>query len=191
MIKSALKLIEPSVVKELVRLEPETGRLIWLPRDIRYFASSTDIYQERLCKIWNLRFSDKEGFITPGPKGYLYGKLLHRTAKAHLVVFALAHGKWPDGVIDHINGIPFDNRPENLRDVGPLENARNAKRRRDNQSGVTGVSRASRGMSWCAHIRINGASIHIGQFKNFDDAVAARSQAERDFGFHPNHGRAA
>lgn len=189
MIASALKLIEPSVVKDLVRLEPETGRLFWLPRDISYFAGSTDIYQERLCKIWNQRFSGKEGFTTPDSKGYMCGKLLHCSAKAHFVVFAIAYGKWPDGIIDHINGIPFDNRPENLRDVGALENSRNAKRRSDNKSGVTGVH-FDDGV-WVARIRVNRVGIHIGQFKDYDRAVAARQKAERDFGFHPNHGRAA
>lgn len=48
----------------------------------------------------------------------------------HRLVWKLITGKDPDGLIDHINGIRDDNRPENLRDVTPNENALNAVRGR-------------------------------------------------------------
>jgi hypothetical protein len=39
-------------------------------------------------------------------------------------------GDDPVGVIDHVNGIRDDNRITNLRDVSPLENAKNMVRGR-------------------------------------------------------------
>ena len=56
---------------------------------------------------------------------YVTVRLNGRQYQAHRVIWAMVHGKWPDGVIDHINGICSDNRIENLRDVSQKENLRN------------------------------------------------------------------
>lgn len=57
--------------------------------------------------------------------GYVSVRLNGRQYQAHRVIWAMAHGKWPDGVIDHINGIRSDNRLDNLRDVSQRGNLRN------------------------------------------------------------------
>lgn len=46
------------------------------------------------------------------------------TPRSHLVWWK-ATGKWPTGVIDHINGIKNDDRISNLRDVSFSDNSRN------------------------------------------------------------------
>lgn len=42
----------------------------------------------------------------------------------HHVVYFLYYGKWPENIVDHINGDSSDNNPENLRDVTQAENLR-------------------------------------------------------------------
>lgn len=42
---------------------------------------------------------------------------------------------------------------------------------------------------WSAEIWSENKKHHLGRFANFDAAVAARKTAERQLGFHPNHGR--
>lgn len=96
------------------------------------------------------------------------------------------HGVDPDD-IDHINGDPSDNRLENLRNVSHEVNGRNLARRKNNTSGVTGVSR--HGSKWVARICPSRRTIYIGIFDSFDDAVAARRAAEVKYGYHPNRGR--
>uniref|UniRef100_A0AB39C382 HNH endonuclease n=1 Tax=Salmonella phage vB_SE126_1P TaxID=3236703 RepID=A0AB39C382_9VIRU len=42
--------------------------------------------------------------------------------------------------------------------------------------------------TWVAKIKVDRRKIHLGQFDNFDEAVAARKDAEAAYGFHENHG---
>jgi len=58
--------------------------------------------------------------------GYVSVKIDQIPYRAHRLIWKVAHGHDPRGVIDHINGVRDDNRLENLRDVMPVENARNA-----------------------------------------------------------------
>lgn len=53
---------------------------------------------------------------------YLYDPAYKKTYFAHRVVWALHYGKFPDGVIDHIDGDPSNNRLDNLRSVDQSEN---------------------------------------------------------------------
>lgn len=124
---------------------------------------------------------------TPNGQGYLCVRVNTINYRVHRLVWLITYGRWPEGQIDHINGVRDDNRIENLREVSVQENQRNTHIRIDNTSGVTGVSKELWG--WRARIKVGGKKINIGFFKSFDDAVAARKKAEAELGFHPNHGR--
>ena len=93
--------------------------------------------------------------------------------------------------IDHANGDGLDNRRSNISAVEASQNQRNKRTGRNNTSGVQGVCYARRDAVWMAYIKVNGKGIVLGHFKTFEAAVAARKQAERELGFHENHGRAA
>jgi hypothetical protein len=56
---------------------------------------------------------------------YFYDPVNQKTYYAHRVVWALHYGKFPNGVIDHIDGDPCNNRLENLRSVSQSENNTN------------------------------------------------------------------
>ena len=91
--------------------------------------------------------------------------------------------------VDHINGEPSDNRWCNLRNVSLSENLKNARLPKHNKSGVVGVQWDSRRRKWVAQIKSESVNHVLGRFNSFEAAAAARKQAERELGFHENHGR--
>lgn len=162
-------------LRKRLRYEPETGKLFWLDC-------------EEMSKSWRTRRSGKEAFTAPDGDGYRLGAIDGVLFKSHRVAYAIYHGKWPDGHIDHVNGIRSDNRIENLRDVSNQENARNQNMRRRNTSGVVGVQWDDSRKKWCAQITVSGKNIHLGRFLTFEEAVASRLAANERFGFSKRHG---
>jgi hypothetical protein len=161
-------------LRQLLRHDPESGQLFWLPREGE--------------KQFNGRFAGREALTAICNSGYRIGLISYQNFKAHRVIWALHYGEWPTGHIDHINGNPSDNRIANLRVVTTQENGRNSKRSVRNKSGITGVYQFAG--KWRAVI-FNQRSIHLGTFATLEEAAAARKAAEVSFGYHPNHGREA
>jgi len=121
-----------------------------------------------------------------------YGKITinYRRYFLHRLAWFYMTGEWPK-VIDHINGVRNDNRWCNLREASTLMNARNMRRPKNNTSGVVGVFWYARDQKWQAQIRTNGRIIILIRTRDKEEAVRIRKAAEVQYGFHPNHGRAA
>jgi hypothetical protein len=168
----AEKQIPIELLRSLVSLNEDSGTLIWKERQ------PSNLPKDRERKRWNRMYSGKPAFSNIHVSGYLYGKLLGGSYKAHHIVYALFHGAWPDGLIDHINGIRSDNQPLNLRCATDLENAQNAQTRSDNTSGVKGVNWHRKHQKWCARISVKGNRLHLGLFQ--DKAQAAKTYREAE-----------
>lgn len=169
-------------LRELLICDPVAGKLYWRERPIDMFASIA------AAKTWNARFANNEALNVTQTKGYKQGRIFYKRYMAHRVIWAMHHGKWPDGEIDHENHIVTDNRIGNLRDATNTENQRNAKMRVDNTSGCTGVHWSEQRGKWVAQIRVDGKAKHIGIFPDLDDAIEARKAANIKHGYHQNHG---
>ena len=128
--------------------------------------------------------------LTGVQHGYLCGFVTDRRLRAHRVIWKLMTGDEPRQV-DHINGNRQDNRWSNLRDVAHQTNGQNQKKPVTNTSGVCGVCWHRGARKWQARIRVNDRHIYLGVFDSMEEAVRVRKTAEREYGFHPNHGRAA
>jgi hypothetical protein len=63
--------------------------------------------------------------------GYKWVSYCGKNLAYSRVVFAIHNDRWPNGVVDHINGDREDNRIENLRDVDERENTLNTKKVRE------------------------------------------------------------
>lgn len=174
--------IPVDVLRQLVRLDPETGRLYWLPRKAELTPSGT-YSAERRCAAWNAKWPGTEALATPDQHGYRGGRIFNHHYKAHRVVFALIEGRWPTDEIDHINGDPSDNRFANLREASRSDNV-------CNRRGSLATS-ARKGVYWAKHAnmwrvecktRQSGRlhRVHVGYFKDENEAALAYDKAARE-----------
>ena len=58
-----------------------------------------------------------------------------------------------------------------------------------NKSGHQGIYLKKKTNTWRAIIGVNNNQIELGTFKTIDEAIKARSLANKKYGFHKNHGR--
>jgi hypothetical protein len=170
-------------LRAVLDYDPEAGTFTWANRPRNDFANS------QAYGSFVTRCLGKEAG-SPTMNGYrritvdTIKYLSHRLAWLHF------YGVWPSQHIDHINGDGCDNRIANLRDVSNADNHRNLRLMKTNISGVAGVRHTPYG-TFSATIWQNSKIIHLGSFKTKEEAIAARKAAERQLGYHPNHGRAA
>lgn len=132
-------------------------------------------------------YDPKTGFLLKGRKrvgwvhkatGYRYVSFDGREYKEHRVSWAVHFGVWPEGQIDHRNRKRADNRLLNLRDVGGGQNQANTGTRKDNTSGVRGVTFHPKHKKFMARIRAGSKRIHLGYFATAEEASAAYEAAK-------------
>lgn len=177
------------LLHQLLRYEPETGKLYWRERPVSSFEDG-EHSAERRAIAWNGKYAGTEACSAKKKNGYLNGRFFGSYYFAHRVIWKMVHGSDPEH-IDHVNGIKADNRITNLRSVSNHINHKNMPRQNNNTSGVTGVGWHGVTQKYHARIKVSGRTIHLGLFETFEDAVAAREAAELRYGFHRNHGRRA
>jgi hypothetical protein len=156
-------------LRSLLRYDPETGRLYYKVTMKGHIAEGREA----------LRNTTNKGYRRGGVFGKLY--------MAHRIIWKIVHGYDPPEEIDHINGDRSDNRIENLRLASRSDNTRNTRRKKSNTSGCTGVHPCKR--YWVATIRVGSRQVELGYFRDKDLAIKCRKDAERKYGYHPNHGR--
>lgn len=160
--------ITQSELKEALNYDPETGVFTW------------NINIGTRAKAGNTPSNIRDGYSRIKVNGKQY--------QAHRLAWLYVHGEWPRQ-IDHINHIRSDNRLINLREVSVSDNTRNQTLSKKNTSGVCGVHWCKRQNKWRSQINANGKRMTIGYFDKKEDAISARKAAEKEYGYHPNHGQ--
>ena len=133
-----------------------------------------------------------EGRSQAGKPTGLYVWFEGRQYTLQRIIWLMMTGCWPDGWISHVDGDPLNNRLENLRDVTPLEHAKNRSIMQSNTSGRTGVTQyvtsKTGKVRWRARVTVDGRTIEK-SFNTQLEALAQRTAWEKEYGFHPNNGR--
>lgn len=163
------------VLRQLLRYDPETGKLFWRNRPSSLVASGRGRTSQAAANTWNAAYAGKEALCCLCNYGYLRGAVLNKTVRAHIVVWAMAHGAWPTGDIDHIDGNRQNNRVENLREASRSQNNGNQRLRLGGTSRYKGV--CWHGKKWTAGIALDGRRKHLGLFANEEDAARAYDRA--------------
>lgn len=162
----------PEVLRQLLRYEPETGKLFWRERGVEWFVDKPGRSRQHSCTLWNNRYAGSEAKSDNG-KGYLRIGLMGGRYKVHRVVWAMTYGEWPKDEIDHINGIKTDNRISNIRHSDRSGNVRNVGLRSDNTSGYKGVCWCKASQKWRVTIQSGRNREYAGDFDTPEAAHAA------------------
>ena len=172
--RMAIKALPPvEVLRQLLRYEPDTGKLFWRER----MAETPGVNIASLAQ-WNGRFAGKEAFTALTPKGYRQGTVLSKHMEGHRVVWAIATGVWPIGEIDHEDGCRSNNRFENLRSATRRENMQNLTKQARNTSGHVGAFWSQSKQRWKSQINTETGLVFLGYFSSAEDAGAAYAAAK-------------
>lgn len=158
---------------ELLRYEPETGKLYWK------------------CRRQKIRIGSEAGSLSSvGRNTYRRIMIDGRLYLTHRIAWLIYYGGWPENQIDHCDGDGLNNRIENLRNVTQGENQKNQRMPRNNTSGFTGVFWHKQKEKWQSQIKINGKRKYLGRFDDIYEAASAYRKMADANGYTERHGGA-
>lgn len=151
--------------KEIKYIELSRNRLI----DNLDYNPNTGIFTWKVSKKGR-RVGDIAG--CEDKYGYIRIRIDDELYLAHRLAWLFAYGKWPDGDIDHIDGITSNNKINNLRDVSKSGNAQNRKMapKSNKSTGILGVSLHRASGKFRATIFVGRKSKHLGCFSTVVEA---------------------
>lgn len=158
------------LVRELLDADYEAGTLTWK-------------HNPEKPKWWNTRYAGQPAFNAVHSQDYRYGKIRDKKYRRARIIFLHYHG-WLPEEIDHINGVPNDDRIANLQPSTPAQNKKNRAKFKNNTTGVTGLYQRKNGR-WAAQVGRNG---YIGTFATKEEAEQAAIARRKELGYSERHG---
>lgn len=145
-----------AMLKKILELDASTGNLRWKEK------------MSRKVVVGSIAGSSRGN-------GYKYVQVNKIKFGCHRIVFAFIHGYWPKE-IDHIDGNPANNKPDNLREADRTTNNYNRCKPKHGAFEMKGVFKQKRGRTWAVRLTTNGVQKRIG---GFDTAESAKEFLDR------------
>ena len=148
-------------------------------RRLFYYNKKTGILRWKIkpSKHSNIKIGDEAGSI--GSNGYKRVQVNNKHYYVHIIIWIGMTGYKSENDIDHKDRNRINNKWNNLREISKQCNQRNCSIRKDNTSGIKGVSFCKRDNKWLSRLAINKKQKTIGAFKDFDEAVCHRLAVEQ------------
>lgn len=160
-------------LKECFEIDPSSpSGLRWAAnRPLHHFKN------ESVRKRWSTSSGNKPsgGILT---NGYYHSRLDSKRYPTHRIIFAIHNNTidFQGKQIDHIDGNPLNNSPQNLRLVTASQNQFNRKKQKNNSSGHKNISFIKRLNKYRCAMQIDGEDIYIGLFNTIEEAIQGRDQ---------------
>ena len=163
-----------------------------------YLTNALDYNPETGVFIWKNPVANniKPGMLagTLNKNGYVCIILKRIQYLAHRLAWFYVYKQWPSieaWQIDHIDGNRANNAIRNLRTTTNMKNAQNHCLYASNTSGATGIYFDTKAIKWRAFIKNNvydtkrkvNKLLYLGTFDTFEEAVKARKEAEKKYGY--------
>lgn len=155
-------------LQKLFSYDPLTGILTWK-------------HQAWQSPQFNGKYAGKiagtvhEGYIVVGWRSEGEPRTVYYLA--HRLIWKLVTGEEPDEFIDHRDTDKLNNRWVNFRPATNGQNIQNSKLRKDNKTGVKGVTWEESHKAYRAIITANGVHHRLGRFKKISNAEMAINKA--------------
>lgn len=157
----AIYLVDAEAKTKPTVFAPDSKMTSEVLRSLVFYSKDTGLFTcRKTAKI--LGGSSKQGYVFIGKFGKSY--------PAHRLAWLYVHGEWPSKQIDHRNGIPSDNRFDNLRLATYADNSYNKEvthRVVDLPRGVIQPKTSCRFHAEICHAR---RTIHLGTFATAEEA---------------------
>lgn len=147
-------------------------------QDIYHYDPLTGYFTYKVRTAQRIHVGDRAGTLSSD--GYWSVRFNGKIHRAGRLAFYYMTGRWPDPEIDHKDGNPLNDAWDNLREATSSQQKMNTKKRRDNSSGIKGVSWNKLSNKWRADIMLNGKSKFLGHFDDIHQAEKAYLAAQSD-----------
>ena len=149
-----------------------------LLRKLFAYNPNTGAIRHRFTKSHNAQAGELAGTVDKNGRRFIAAKPFEKIA-ASRVAWAMYHGKWPTGVVDHKDKNPSNDRITNLRDTNQQQNVINSSVRAKSRSGCRGVAWDKSRNKWVARIKAGDEHVFLGRYDTKGEAISARLNAEK------------